>query len=139
MDAVVDANVLFAALIRDGLTRELLLAKDARLFIPEFILEEFMEHRSEILQKTKRENYELDMVFGMLRSVLIIVPKRDFSHFLADARAISPDPDDVPYLALALALGIPVWSNDVRLKAQTKVEILTTKDMLARDGVSKSV
>ncbi|MFH0713838.1 MAG: PIN domain-containing protein [Candidatus Micrarchaeota archaeon] len=54
MDLVVDANILFASLIKQGKTIELLFNEDFRLFAPEFIIEELLEHEEEILQKSKR-------------------------------------------------------------------------------------
>jgi predicted nucleic acid-binding protein len=43
-----------------------------------------------------------------------IYSKRDYSTHLLAARALlgERDPDDVPLAALALKLGIPIWSND---------------------------
>lgn len=40
-------------------------------------------------------------------------------------RRVSPDIDDVLYLALALKLNCPVWSNDRKLKNQNAVRIYT--------------
>jgi predicted nucleic acid-binding protein len=139
MDLVVDANILFAALIKDGATVEILLDKDSRFFIPELLLEEFAEHRKEILAKTKRGETEFDELLGYFHSILVIVPKEEFAHLIGDAASFSPDADDVQYLALALLLGIPVWSNDKRLKRQSKVEILSTEDIIVRGGYQKGV
>lgn len=44
------------------------------------------------------------------------------------------DPDDVPLLALALAFGVPVWSNDNDFK-DAGVEWYTTARLLRRLGV----
>jgi predicted nucleic acid-binding protein len=44
------------------------------------------------------------------------------------------DPDDVELLALALSLGIPVWTNDKDFE-DTKVERYTTAQLLAKYGV----
>jgi predicted nucleic acid-binding protein len=38
MDLVVDANILFAALIKDSITSELMLHEDMHLYAPEFLL-----------------------------------------------------------------------------------------------------
>ncbi len=43
---------------------------------------------------------------------------------------ISPDPKDIRYFALALWLGIPLWTNEKRLKGQDKVLVFTTSDFL---------
>ena len=39
MDLVVDANILFAALIKENITSEFLLKREFNLFAPEFILD----------------------------------------------------------------------------------------------------
>ena len=40
MDVVIDANVLFAALIKEGASRRLLMSDMLTLYAPEFLLEE---------------------------------------------------------------------------------------------------
>jgi predicted nucleic acid-binding protein len=139
MELIVDANILFAALIKDGATIDFILARDTCLFVPEFVFEEFSGHRQELLEKTKRSRGELDEILRLLQSLLIIVPKEDIGDFIDEALDISPDPDDAPYFALALKLGAPIWSNDKRLRTQSKVEILSTEDLLNRGKYSKSV
>jgi predicted nucleic acid-binding protein len=47
------------------------------------------------------------------------------------------DPDDVDVLALALYLGVPVWSNDDEFR-EAGVEWLTTAALLKRLGVSST-
>ena len=51
MDLIVDANVLFAALIKEGLTSDLLFVDDFHLYAPEFLLVEFTKYKEEILRK----------------------------------------------------------------------------------------
>ncbi len=49
---VIDANILFAALIKGGLTAELIISDELQLFAPEFLLEEFSKYQDIILEKT---------------------------------------------------------------------------------------
>lgn len=70
MDIVVDANILFAVLIKEGITAEI------------------------------------------------------------QAEEISPDKDDTLYIALAMKLKCPIWSNDKDLKKQSEVKIYSTKDII---------
>ncbi len=37
---------------------------------------------------------------------------------------------DIDFLALALKLGLPLWTHDKLLKEQDKIKILTTKDII---------
>jgi predicted nucleic acid-binding protein len=45
---------------------------------------------------------------------IMVYSKRDYSTHIFEARALMADrdPDDIPLAALALKLGVPVWSND---------------------------
>ncbi|MEM0330548.1 MAG: PIN domain-containing protein [Archaeoglobaceae archaeon] len=40
------------------------------------------------------------------------------------------DPNDAPFLFLAIALNCPIWSNDKDLKKQSLVKVYTTKEIL---------
>ena len=40
------------------------------------------------------------------------------------------DADDAPYLAFAIKMKSPIWSNDQHLKKQSIVPILTTREMI---------
>ena len=101
MQFVVDANVLFAALIKDSLTAEILLDDFILFYVPEFVFEEFCKHRSEILEKTKRSHEEFEFAYQTLRSHINVVPKEEYEDMLKQAEKISPDPDDVPYIGRA--------------------------------------
>ena len=39
-------------------------------------------------------------------------------------------PNDIDFLALALKLKLPVWSNDSHLKKQSKVIVYSTSELL---------
>ncbi|MHA1131058.1 MAG: PIN domain-containing protein [Candidatus Helarchaeota archaeon] len=47
-----DANILFAALIKEGPTADLLITGDFKLYAPEFLLTEFQKYEPLILKKT---------------------------------------------------------------------------------------
>ena len=81
MKLVVDANILFSALIKKGKTSELLLDLSLELFTPEYVLIEFENHRQEILDKTKRTHEEFNEIFEILKEIIKIIPKEDFKEF----------------------------------------------------------
>ena len=130
MRLVVDANILFSALISEGKTAEILVNNMGELYAPEFLLEEFRNHKREILTKTKRTSEDFEFIFGLFKEIIITVPSYEYRDFLPKAKEISPDPDDVPYFALALKLQIPLWSNDKKLKQQTQLKVCSTQDLL---------
>ncbi|MFP3950266.1 MAG: PIN domain-containing protein [Candidatus Micrarchaeia archaeon] len=130
MRLVVDANILFSALIKDGKTAEILANNPGSFYSPEFFFEEFLKHKPEILLKTKRTEREFNALFGLLKEIMDIVPKSRYLDMLAKAKEISPDPDDAAYFALALKLELPIWSNDKKLRRQSTVRIYSTAELM---------
>jgi len=131
MDLIVDANILFAALIKQGKTDELLFVDHLRLFAPEFILIEFEKYKKEILKKTKRTPEDFNRLLEVLRRRINLVPLDEIVPFLEQAEKISPDPKDIAYIALALKLHIAIWSNDKALKEkQDRVKVYTTPEVM---------
>jgi len=63
---VVDANVVFSALIREGVTLRLFefnsIFEIFELFAPEFIWEEIEEYKDKIIKKSKLSEEELERV-----------------------------------------------------------------------------
>ena len=134
MRLVVDANVIFSALISGGKTFEIFLLnrelKRFKLAAPEFLMVEVENHIEEILEKTKLSSGELGRILDFLEGEVEFVPFEDFRDFFAEAGNSSPDPDDVQYFALALKIDCGIWSNDKALTKQNDVKVFSTKRIL---------
>ncbi len=131
MRLVVDANILFAALIKESTTAEILLHENITFFAPEFLFKEFAKYKDYILEKTHRSKENFKEFYGLLQKKIIIVPKADIDPNLLKAKEISPDPKDTVYLALCLTINSILWSNDKDLKEQQDlVRIMTTKEII---------
>lgn len=130
MKLVVDANILFAAAVKSGATAELIFSEALELLAPEFIFEEFEKYKELLVEKSHSSIEEFDIIVSILSERVKAVPRDEFSDLFDKAESISPDPKDVPYLALALKSNCAIWSNDKRLKEQSKVPIFSTKELL---------
>jgi len=139
MKLIVDANVLFAALIKEGSTAELLISDKLQLFAPEFLFTEFAKYKQLILRKTHRNEEEFNHFLEILKEQISIVPKKEITPFMDEANKISPDPKDTIYLALAIALKSNIWSNDKKLKQdQTKITIYSTDELIEKTDLIKT-
>ena len=139
MKLVVDANILFAALIKEGSTAELLISDKLQLFAPEFLFTEFTKYKELILKKTHRSHEEFNQLLDILKEQIIIVPKKQIRAFIDKTEKISPDPKDTVYLALALALKSNIWSNDKRLKqGQEKITVFSTEELIEKTNILKA-
>lgn len=129
---VVDANVIVSALLKDSFTRRMLLGENApKLFSPEFIRQELAKYSGEFSKKLHADRKELEETLEMLfdASKITVLPKPEYSEFMPKAMQISPDPKDTAYLALALKLDCPIWSNDSALKKQSRVKVYATAEL----------
>ena len=129
MDLVIDANILFAALIKQSKTIELLLNKKFQLFAPELFLDEFEKYKDAILTKTYRTEKEFKEIINDLKEIIDIVPNKETENYIEEAKNFCPDEGDIDYFALALKLKCPIWSNDKKLKEQDKIKIYSTEEL----------
>lgn len=131
---VVDANVLFAAMIKEGDTAEVLVSEQLRLITPEFVLSEFEKHKDEILLKTHRTSVDFAKFLYILENRIEVIPSTEIKPFLRDAESIiHVHPKDVPYFALALKYDCAIWSNEKRLKEhQKRIKVYNTAELLSQ-------
>ncbi|KKK42496.1 hypothetical protein LCGC14_1345850 [marine sediment metagenome] len=133
MRLVVDANILFAALIKESLTAELIISDNLILFAPEFLFDEFAKYEQYLREKTKRSNIEFAQYLNILNEKIKIIPHKVIMPFIKKAEIISPDPNDLVYLACALATNSKIWSNDKKLKEeQEEIEVITTEELVKK-------
>jgi predicted nucleic acid-binding protein len=124
---------LFAALIKESTTSSLFLVDGLEFFAPGFLFDEFEKYKDVILEKTSRSEDKFFKYLDLLKRTITTVSERDFKDFLGEFTSISPDPKDVPYLALAKNLKAVIWSNDKDLKEnQDAIEVVTTPELAAR-------
>jgi predicted nucleic acid-binding protein len=117
---VVDANVLIGELLRQ---RGRILISDFRLVL--FItarawgemeyelpkrIHEYVRHRPDIMQT---EDELLQSLRDLAAVTITQIEESAYTEHEAEARARIPDdPDDWPTVALSLALGVGIWSED---------------------------
>jgi predicted nucleic acid-binding protein len=130
MNLIVDANILFAALLKEGKTIEILLNPFFNFHAPEFLFEEFEKYEEEILGKMHRTEDEFSEVLENLKEIVNVVPKEDYTEKFDLGKEISPDDNDFYYFALALKLNCAIWSNDKKLKEQNRVKVYSTEELV---------
>jgi len=131
MELVIDANRLFAALIKTSITSDLIVDNSLTLYSVEFIFSEFEKYKNLIKEKTERSEEEFDTFMEVVERRIKLIPLEEIKPFMQEAEKICPDPKDVQYFALALKLKCGLWSDDKMLKNQDKVKIYSTGDVLA--------
>lgn len=130
MILVIDANILFSALIKNSLTAELIFNEDIKLYSCEFIIDEFFKYEKEIMKKTHRTREQFITIMHQLKEIITVIPKEEYFHLIAEAEKFSPDHKDAVYFALAMKLNGSIWSNDKILKKQDRVKVYLTSEIL---------
>ncbi len=136
MDLVIDANVLFSALIKESFTYNFLFNNTFHLFTPEYIFTELEKHKKKILKKTERSEEEFFRLVETLKRRIIIVPLEELVPYVEEAKNLTPDQDDMVYFALALKLNCAIWSNNKKLKEQGKIKVYDTHELSKINGHS---
>jgi predicted nucleic acid-binding protein len=134
MRLVLDTNILMAALIKDSLTRKILLSPQFEFLLPEFALEEIDRHRGKIARHSQLRPEEIQVLIGVLVEAVTVVPMDRVVPHLAVAEELigARDPTDVPFVALALAeQNEGIWSNDRAFEGLPGIQLWRTADLKA--------
>ena len=128
---IIDTNVVISALIKKGLTREILTDFNINFIFPEQGLKEIYFYKSEIIRKAKINEREFDVLLLRLLKYIRLIPTEIFIDFREEAEKIMNkiDKDDTIFVACALAFNCPIWSDDKHFQKQKEIRIFTTKDI----------
>lgn len=134
MQLVADTNILVASLIRKGDTRKLLFSKKFETFSPDRIVTEILAHKEEFKQKGSMLEQEFQIALELELENIIVMPVEEYGSLRQKALLLCPKghEKDWPFLALALKLSCPLWSNDSALKKQTSVAVLSTAELIKK-------
>ena len=129
---VADANPIISSLINKGETfrvfKENSILRRFDFISPEFMLVELNKNKDKLKGYTRLPKEELDEVLSFILQQIRLIPFSEFSDKLPEA--IKLNFKDSPYLALALNLNCPIFSGDKELKKQSKVRVLSPKELL---------
>jgi len=132
MNLVIDTNIFLSALIKDGLTRDIIINSPFNLFIPEQELIEIKRYEELIIDKSKINKGDLiDLIRKLLRYITII-RNDNIAKYKCKADEIigKIDGDDIPFIAAAISLNCPIWSDDKHFQKQKEIKIFTTNEIL---------
>lgn len=118
---VIDTNLVFSALVSQrARLREVMFAERGfRLHAPRFLFVELFKHKERILQASQLPEDELLDFLNVVLARLDLVEEGAIPMGVwVEARrlCVGTDENDTPFVALALHLGVPLWTGDEELK-----------------------
>ena len=135
MKLVVDANILFSSLIKDSITRRIILLDDFDLHTPEYVFIELEKHIDYIQKKSKLNKKNIELLIEIIMTNINVVPIDEYKKDIPEAYKIMKDIDenDTAFLAVALFQKVDgIWSNDPDFLKQDKINTFTTKDLVEK-------
>lgn len=129
MKATADANILFASLITDGLTRKIWFNEEIELYCPAFIIIEFLKYKNLIEKKFKGPKDRFESLLDHCLKQTIIVKNEELEPYIPAADTLVEDRKDLVYFACALKENTILWSNDKEWKNQTRIAVKTTEEL----------
>jgi predicted nucleic acid-binding protein len=132
---ILDANILISALIKDSITRRIIIDSFFDFFTPEYTFEEIEKHLVYISRKNSLTIKENKEIIEILSNYINVVEIDYYIFHIDEAYNIigNIDERDVPYIALALAIkNNGIWTDDDHFQQQNKVKIWKTKDMIEK-------
>lgn len=127
MKFVIDANILFALSNPKSAASSLFSKFSLKLFSPNFSLVEIEKYKDELSIKSK---IDFNSAIKLLNERVIFIDNSEYSGLIRELSSKISDPKDVPYLAVAHKLKLPIWSNDKHLKEQSLIPVFTTKELI---------
>lgn len=132
MKIVVDTNIL-VSFFRPNPVNELI--SNAQLFnlslyMSKYNIEELKNKKQDILKYGKINEKQFLAKISELKTLIKIIPESEFKSFKSEAKQLSPHDKDIPIFALALKLNSTIWSNELAFKQQSKIKVLSTRDLI---------
>lgn len=133
MNLVVNTNILFSFFRENPVRRIIVDSKffGLALFTPEYAFDELRANKAELMKYSGIESEEyLEFVISTLQFFVKSTSPDLFKNCKEEAKEVSPDAKDTPFFALALNLDCGIWSNEPRLRKQSRVKVFSTRELL---------
>ena len=146
MSIVVDTNIFISALIKKGITRDIIVKSKQILLFPEFELEEILSHKQELIEKSRLSEREFNTLLLRMLNYVRIVPTDIVIEYREQAQKIISKIDpDTNFMLLSEYMKTrssrDIKAVMVRLKERTgeQIKVMTTDGWNAYEKTIKKV
>lgn len=133
MKLIINTSILISALLKDSITRRILLTSDIEFYLPEYSLDEIKKHNKMICERGGLSEGEINIILAILSSKLTIISADKIKKYFQDADKIigNIDKKDIPFIALALSISNDgIWTNDKHFEKQNIIQVWKTEDLV---------
>lgn len=132
MRLVIDSNRLVAGILKDSISRRIILNERFEFYSPDYLVVEVKKHEEYLARKGKLGPREFEIILDALLDNIILVRYRGFEDALEEAIEILKNVDitDAPFLAVGMALGLDgIWTEDKHFLEQNRLKVYGTEDL----------
>ena len=130
MKVVIDTNSIISALIKNGISRRIIVSPAIQFIAPDHTLKEITKYKKMICKKAKITYNEFDILFNLIFEYITIIPKEEYVDFFDSAKTLIDDIDDAPFIALCIASKADgIWSDDTHFKTRKEITIYQTREL----------
>lgn len=128
MKIVIDTNIIISALLKDSMTRKIILSQKFTFLTPDYTLEEIQKYEEYILEKAGISDQDFEIILSMMFEKVKIVNKEEYQNQMEVSQSMLKD---VPFLALALSSKADaIWTEDKHFLNQDKIKTFGTEYMI---------
>lgn len=129
---IIDTNIIISALIKDSITRKIIIESGLSFAYPEISIMEIRKYEEIILKKSGYSKEEFELILNKLLEYINLIPIGLINNKLNEAKEImlNIDINDAIFIAAALSFKSQIWSDDSDFDKQNKIKIIKTKDMI---------
>jgi len=130
MKLVINTSSIISALIKNGISRRIIVSPAIQFITPDHTLKEISKYKELMCKKAKISSNEFDIILNLLFEKITIIPKEEYKEFFDSAKTLIDDIDDVPFIALCLASKADgIWSDDTHFKTRKEITIFRTREL----------
>ncbi len=130
---ILDTNILIAAIIKDSMTRRLLLHEDLVIFVIDYSLDEIKKYEDVIIEKSKKDKVTINSVLKTILSKAHLIDSNLIKPNFPIGKELigQTDEKDIPFVAAAVTLKTDgIWSEDPHFDIiKNRIKIWRTKDL----------
>ena len=134
MKLVIDSNRVMAGLIKDSITRMIILNEKFQFIAQEYLLTEIYKYKEYLMKKAHQTDKEFELTLSTLMERIDFIPEGEFINSLEKAEDIMNDidPKDSPFLAVGLSFKVEgIWSEDKDFDHQNVIKRYSTMDLFS--------
>ena len=129
---VIDTNIIISAIIKDSVTRKILVESSLDFGFPKISVAEIEKHKDYIMEKSGLGKLDFEKLLNTLFEYIYLIPQEIVQPQMEKAASVMGKIDikDVVFLAAALALNSPIWTDDKDFERQNIIKIIKTSDLV---------